>query len=123
MPRFMGFPWRLVRKRAEYRDWPWWGKCSVFRPTPGHALAWPLDPRVEGEFDPNPARLSHDEMDLRTLARELRGEFHDNAGPAGNAIMQGVQSRSIGDCEGKMMKADVGAPVECDRSVRRFDPP
>jgi len=63
-------------------------------------LAWPLDARVKGEFDPNPARLAHDEMDLRPLARELRGEFHNNARPAGNAFIQGIQSRSIGDCEG-----------------------
>ena len=63
-------------------------------------LAWPLDARVKGEFDPNPARLAHDEMDLRPLAREFRGEFHNNARPAGNAFIQGIQSRSIGDCEG-----------------------
>jgi len=39
-------------------------------------------------------------MDLRPLARELRGELHNNARPVGNAFIQGVQSRSIGDCEG-----------------------
>ena len=63
-------------------------------------LAWPLDARVEGEFDPNPARLAHDEMDLRPLARELRGELHDNARPIGNALIQGIQSHSIDYCEG-----------------------
>src|SRR5580698_10800575 len=51
-----------------------------------YALAWPLDARVKGEFDAKPARLAHDEMDLRSLARELRGEFHNNARPAGNAL-------------------------------------
>lgn len=86
-------------------------------------LAWPLDARVKGEFDPNPARLAHHEMDLRSLARELRCEFHDNARSAGNAFMQGVQSRSIGDGQGQMMKADIGAPVELNSSVRRLDPP
>ena len=86
-------------------------------------LALTLDARVKGEFDPNPARLAHDEMDLRPLARELRGEFHNNARPAGNAFIQGIQSRSIGDYEGEMMKADVGAPVERDRPVRCLDPP
>jgi hypothetical protein len=30
MPRFMSFPWRLVRKRAEYRDSRWRGKHPVF---------------------------------------------------------------------------------------------
>jgi hypothetical protein len=34
------------------------------------------------------------------LARERRGEFHNNAAPAGNALIQGIQSQSIGDCEG-----------------------
>jgi hypothetical protein len=63
-------------------------------------LAWPLDARVKSEFDPNPARLAHDEMDLRPFARQLRGEFHNNAGPAGNAFIQGIQTSSIGDCEG-----------------------
>ena len=48
----------------------------------------------------DPARLAHDEMNLGPLARELRGEFHNNARPAGNAFIQGIQSRSIGDCEG-----------------------
>ena len=87
------------------------------------ALAWSLYARVEGEFDPNPARLAHDEMNLRPLARELWGEFHDNARPTGNAFMQGIQSRSIGDREGQMMKPDVGAAIERDRLVRRSDPP
>jgi hypothetical protein len=86
-------------------------------------LTWPLDARGEGEFDPNPARLAHDEMDLRPLARELWGEFHNDARPTGNAFMQGIQSRSIGDREGQMMKADVGAAIERDRLVRRLDPP
>jgi len=63
-------------------------------------LARPLDARVEGEFDPNPARLAHHEMDLRPLARELRGEFHNNARPAGNTFVQGIQSRPICHCEG-----------------------
>ena len=86
-------------------------------------LAGTLDARVEGEFDPYPARLARDKMDLRPLARQLRGEFHNNARPTGNAFIQGIQSRSIGNCEGEMMKADIGAPVERDRSVRRLDPP
>jgi len=86
-------------------------------------LAWPLDARVDDEFDPNPARLTHDEMDLRPVAGELGCEFRNNAGPACNALIQGIQSRSIGDCEGQMMQADVGAPVERDRLVRRRDPP
>jgi hypothetical protein len=86
-------------------------------------LARPLDARVEGEFDPDPARLAHDEMGLRPLARELRGEFQNNVKPAGNAFVQGIQSRSIGNCEGNMMKADIGAPVERDCSVRRLDLP
>jgi hypothetical protein len=34
------------------------------------------------------------------LARERRGAFHNNAAPAGNALIQGIQSQSIGDCEG-----------------------
>jgi hypothetical protein len=62
-------------------------------------------------------------MDLRPHARELRGEFLNNARPAGNAFIQGIQSRSVGDCEGEMMKADIGAPVERDCLVRRLDPP
>ena len=86
-------------------------------------LALLLDARIKGEFDPNPARLAHDEMDLWPLARGLRGEFHNNARPGGNAFIQRIQSRSIGNCEGQMMKADVGAPVERDRLVRRHDPP
>jgi hypothetical protein len=87
-------------------------------------LAGTLDARrVEGEFDPYPARLVHDKMDLRSLARELRGEFHNNSRPTGSAFVQGIKRRSIGDCEGEMMKADVGAPVERDRFVRRLDPP
>jgi hypothetical protein len=86
-------------------------------------LAWPLNAWVKGEFDPNPTRLAHDEMDLRPLTRELWGEFHNDARPAGNAFMQGIQSCSIRDCEGEMMKANVGAPVERDSSVRRLDPP
>jgi hypothetical protein len=82
--------------------------------------AWPLDTRVKGKFDPNAAGLQHDEMDLRSLARELWSEFHNHSRPAGNAFVQGIQSRAIGDCESQMMKADVFAPVECDRFVRRF---
>ena len=31
-------------------------------------LAWTLNARIERELDPNPARLAHDEMDLRPLA-------------------------------------------------------
>jgi hypothetical protein len=68
-------------------------------------LAWP-HARVKDEFDPNSARFAHDEMDPRPLTRELRNEFHN----------------SIGDCEGKMMKADLGAPVERDHTVWRLDP-
>ena len=52
-------------------------------------------------------------------ARELRGEFHDNASPGGNEFIQGIQSRSIGDCKGEMIKAEIRAPVKRDRSVRR----
>jgi hypothetical protein len=44
--------------------------------------------------------VAHDEMDLRPLARELRGEFHNNATPTGNAFIKGIQSHSIGDREG-----------------------
>jgi hypothetical protein len=87
------------------------------------SLAWPLNARVKGEFDSNPARLTHDEMDLRPLTRELWDEFHNNARPAGNAFIQGIQSCAIGDREGEMMKADVPAPVESDSSVRCLDPP
>ena len=83
----------------------------------------PLDARVEGEFDPNTAWLAHDEMDLRPLARELGGEFDNNARPTGDVLIQGVQSPSIGDCEGEMVQADVGASVEGDRTVRRLDLP
>src|SRR6266446_5499523 len=35
-------------------------------------LAWPLDARVKGEFDPNPARLAHDEMDRAIRRRSAR---------------------------------------------------
>src|SRR5258708_3243518 len=66
------------------------------------AMAIPLrySARLKGELDANAARLAHDEMDLRPLARQLWREFHDNARPAGDAFIQGIQSRSIGDGKG-----------------------
>src|SRR5258707_13733355 len=88
------------------------GLFKALSPGTSALLARLLEARVEGEFEPYAARLAHDEMDLRPVARELRGEFHNNAGPAGNAFIYGVQSRSIGNREGEMMKADVGAPIE-----------
>jgi hypothetical protein len=47
------------------------------------------------------------------MPEKFRGELHNDVRPTGNAFIQGIQSRSIGDCEGQMMKATL---------VRRSNP-
>src|SRR5262249_48151271 len=67
--------------------------------------------------------LAHDEMDLWALARELRGEFHDHARPFRDALVENIQFGSVGDREGEMVQADIGAAVEGDSAVRGLDLP
>ena len=86
-------------------------------------LARFLEARVEGEFDPYTAWLPYDEVDLWALARELRSEFHNDARPFGDALIEGIQSGAVGDGEREMVQADVGAAVERDSAVRHLDLP
>src|SRR5271165_1284839 len=97
------------------------GLLTTLPPLTSALLARFLEARVEGEFDPYAAWLAYDEMDLRALARELRSEFHDDAGPFGDALIEGIQSGAVGDGEREMVQADVCAPVKGDSAVRNLN--